>query len=380
MTIKPRRVIFAQYTNPGGYPPIQNAARCFARSGWRVEVVSVKLGGDSDAMSFPRVAGVRVTQMHAPKGRLLRFVHFVYFCGYVLARAIVDRGTYVYASEPLAAPSALAAKLLGRRVIYHEHDVPTPGGRWTWMLGRFRELIWRAADVVIVPNAERLTAFGLPREKPSFVVWNCPSRDEIPPQENERADQPRALRLYYHGNLSSVLLPDVLVDVLTQLEGVCLRAVGYDTERDRTFRARFLDLARRHGVEKRIELLEAVPRSELWDQMRDCDVGLALFPSRSLNPNLRSIVGASNKCFDYMSAGLLLLVPDQPAFGPFVDAGFGIACDPSDAHSVRRAIQALLPSGITPDQRRAAREKILSDWNHERQFEPVLEYLQCSIP
>ena len=41
-------------------------------------------------------------------------------------------------------------------------------------------------------------------------------------------------------------------------------------------------------------------------------VGLALMPLNSNDLNMRHMTGASNKPFDYMAAGLALLVSDLP--------------------------------------------------------------------
>ena len=54
-------------------------------------------------------------------------------------------------------------------------------------------------------------------------------------------------------------------------------------------------------------------------------------PRTSDDMNMLNMTGASNKAFDYMAAGLTLLVSDLPDWhAMFVAPGFGRACDPAD--------------------------------------------------
>ena len=51
------------------------------------------------------------------------------------------------------------------------------------------------------------------------------------------------------------------------------------------------------------------------------------------------MAGASNKPFDYMAAGLALLVSDQPDWrAMFVEPGYARACDPTDPSSIATSL------------------------------------------
>jgi hypothetical protein len=60
----------------------------------------------------------------------------------------------------------------------------------------------------------------------------------------------------------------------------------------------------------------------------------------------------------------------------FVDPGFGLACDPTDANSLSAALSWFIDH---PEGRRAmaarARTKIETEWNYDRVFAPVLDVL-----
>jgi glycosyltransferase involved in cell wall biosynthesis len=100
-------------------------------------------------------------------------------------------------------------------------------------------------------------------------------------------------------------------------------------------------------------------------------------PLESDDPNSLDMVGASNKPFDYLAAGLTLLVSDLPDWRrAYVESGYGLACDPADPGSIAAALAWLIdhPREVRA-MGEAGRQRIRTDWNYERTFGPVLEVL-----
>jgi glycosyltransferase involved in cell wall biosynthesis len=89
------------------------------------------------------------------------------------------------------------------------------------------------------------------------------------------------------------------------------------------------------------------------------------------------MAGASNKPFDYLAQGLAVLVSDLSEWRElYVEPGYGLACDPRDPDGIAGAIRSLIAS---PERLRAmgeaGRQRVLDEWNYERQFAPVLAAL-----
>jgi glycosyltransferase involved in cell wall biosynthesis len=113
-----------------------------------------------------------------------------------------------------------------------------------------------------------------------------------------------------------------------------------------------------------------------------CDVGLALIPSDTADLNERTMVGASNKPFDYLACGLALLVADRPEWREqYVDAGVARACRVESADSIAAALRWFHEH---PDERSAmgerGRQRILDAWNYERAFEPIASAILDDAP
>jgi glycosyltransferase involved in cell wall biosynthesis len=185
--------------------------------------------------------------------------------------------------------------------------------------------------------------------------------------------------MLYHGSIVPARLPTTVLTALTMLpKGVHLRVVGYETIGHKGYILQLQELATQLGIADRVEFLGAVPeREELLALCRQCDVGLSLMPKQSLDNNEQAMTGASNKPFDYLACGLALLVSDLPDWRAlFVDGGYALVVDPTDAATIATAVRWLLEH---PVELRAmgerGRQRILREWNYEKQFAPVLPRL-----
>src|SRR5262249_20912044 len=149
------------------------------------------------------------------------------------------------------------------------------------------------------------------------------------------------LRLLYHGSIVPSRLPKSVLEALVELpDAVCLWVVGYETQGHRGYTRELRGLSERLGIAHRLRVVEEMPREDLLVVSRQADIGLAFVPAVSDDVNLREMVGASNKPFDYLAGGLALLVTDLPAWRSlYVEPGYGLACDVDDPTSVSSAVR-----------------------------------------
>jgi len=137
------------------------------------------------------------------------------------------------------------------------------------------------------------------------------------------------------------------------------------------------------GIPERLNIIGTLStREELMNVCREQDAGLALMPMHARDLNLRTMEGASNKPFDYLACGLALVVSRIPEWeAMFVAPGFAYSCDPTLPADLTQAFTRLIQD---PQRTRAmgeaGRQRILSEWNYEHQFRPVLEVLEGRMP
>jgi hypothetical protein len=100
-------------------------------------------------------------------------------------------------------------------------------------------------------------------------------------------------------------------------------------------------------------------------------------PLESADGNNQSMVGASNKPFDYFASGLATLVSDLSDWRQaYVEPGYGLACRPDQPESIAASLRWCLEH---PDETRTmgerGRQMVLTEWNYETRFSPVLASL-----
>lgn len=371
-----RRVLFVQATEAAGYPPIINAATVMAEAGWQVLILNAPIAGHD--IAFPSDCGVELKHMPARPSHVMRKRDYI---RYVLAAARLAasfRPNVVYASDLLgAAPGLLASKISGGSLVYHEHDSPNPGSSASKLM-RLRARAARKARAVIFPNAARAKIaqqeLGV-RDEQLRIVWNVPRRMELPVQ---RTTTDPELIVYYHGSITPERLPESVLEAIGQCRHrVRLRIMGYEAPGATGYVAHLIETGNQLS-EKIVEYLGQVPtRDGVFAEAARASIGLALMPRTTDDVNLTHMTGASNKAFDYMAAGLALLVTDLPDWQTvFVEPGYARSCNPSDSASI--AAQLAWFAENSEERRRMGangRTKIECDWNYETLFRPVLTSL-----
>ncbi len=339
----------------------------------------------ANILRFPQELEARTTRVPwAPPGasQKLRYVSFLVR---VLAAIVRFNPRWLYMSGPVATPIGLLARKLGRRVVYHEHDLPQ---RLTTPLARFeawcRRQLTKGAEIVVAPNRVRLDALlndsgclGRPR---AYCIWNCPRQEEASPAP-AFSESRGSFAVHYHGSINPTLLPLTLARALQLLPTtVHLSIAGYETIGAAGYVEEFLMHSRRLGVGPRVRYFGALPRRQLLALCNGADVGVCFFDTDRENLNHRAMVGASNKVFDYLSQGLVLLMGDDAEWRSiFEPEGVAAFCHPGDPQSIAAALRRVLEGDpVLRSAKQRGPELIRAKWNYEMQFAPVLAMLTAN--
>lgn len=378
-----RRILYIQFGDPAGYPPIEHSARLLADRGWDILLIGTSTFGDQK-FEFPPHDRIVLKRIRFVTGGLRQKLLYVYFFLWSLYWTLRWQPRWIYASDPLACPIVqLIQKFVDVRVLYHEHDSPDVKGASTFMKAVYgcRKTLGRDATICVLPQQERLDGFVklTRRTRPTFCVWNCPRLDEI--IESDGRNNTR-LVVYYHGSITPSRLPRSLIVAVSRFRGaVQLQIAGFEVIGAIGYLGELMKLAKECGVEGIFEPLgQLTPRKNLFQAVSRADVGLALMPTYAEDQNLRQMVGASNKAFDYMACGLPLLVTDLPEWiSTFVEPGYARECDPNQVTSIEAALRWYLEH---PDQRaemgRRCREKIRNSWNYNMMFADVINAIETT--
>jgi len=385
-----RKILYLQYTNPGGYPPLEHSSRLLARAGWDVEFCGIASRSkiSLEFAPFPRVQQ-RFMRYQAPG--LAQKIHFLRFTCWCLGRALRWQPDWVYASDALATPAAaLIHRFTRARVLYHEHDSPSVAaphrnpGLPKFIL-RFRQSIGRHAAIVVLPNQQRLELFvqGTHRTGPSLCVRNCPGQDEVPAQPPERSPH-GPLKVLYHGSIVPDRFgPSVLEAVAACERPVQLRLMGYLPAGHLDYGEQLTAKAEALGIADRLDYLGAIPhRADLIRLGAECDVGLCLLRIHEGDVNMQHMAGASNKAFDYLSQGLALIVPPDPEWERlYVQNGCAKTCPINDPAALAEVFRWLADHrDAVAAMGRRGHQLVQDQWHYEKQFAPVLALMNQLTP
>ena len=166
--------------------------------------------------------------------------------------------------------------------------------------------------------------------------------------------------------------PFSILDAVRATPNVELSFVGFGND---DYIMQLIDRIKELGLESRVKYLGTpATREEMFRCSRGSHVGLILFEI----PFRDSMAGASQKPFEYMAAGMALMVPDLPEWNSFaVQPGVGVSCLPHDAEDISSKIRFLQSNrDLVEQMRMKARECIMGGWNYENFFLPVVETVE----
>lgn len=131
------------------------------------------------------------------------------------------------------------------------------------------------------------------------------------------------------------------------------------------------------GLTSRVIFLPAVTYSLWYDCLYSAHLGICLYEPCNLSHVY--MAGTSSKLNNYLVAGIPSIVSNSPDFASFVERyGTSKVAEATDPHSIAQAVNLLLSD---PEEYaaccRAVKRAFESEFNFERQFEPVLRQLMA---
>jgi glycosyltransferase involved in cell wall biosynthesis len=301
--------------------------RSLARAGYEVHLVApAAAGGTRDGV---------VRHGFAPPGgpRPLRIARRLWR---VWRAARQLRASIYHIHEPELVPVALLLKRAGARVVYDVHeDHPKTQIYEPYRFGKrtgFRlleALARRACDGFVA--ATPAIARSLPPKR-TVAVRNLPLLEELPahprPAENGRAD------VVYVGGLTYPRGLREMVEAARRLSYPEARLVLVGP-----FGAPEIERAAPSlpGWE-RVEHVGQVEHREVWRRLAGARVGLVI-----LHPEESYLESLPTKLFEYMAAGLPVIVSDFPFFRALLEPiGCALFVDPLDPGQIADAVDSLL--------------------------------------
>ncbi len=315
-------------------------------------------------------------------GKLIPPLYVSRFWGrphYQQAREIVESRLFdaFYANEWAAVPIAvIGAKKNNAPVIYDAHEYSPLeredhlgwrlfyGPMITYILKRYTPQI-QASITVCQPIADRYrTEFRLN----PVLVLNAPHAVDVLDHEIN----PDRIHLIHHGALQADRKIEIMVDMMAHTDPrfhLNLMLVNRDPAYMEALKARTQQVA-----PSRVTFLDSVLPHEIVPTIAKYDLGLPLMAPVTYNMHM----ALPNKFFEYLNAGLGVMIGQSPAMASIVeDYGCGVIAPSFDPQDLAKTVNALTAEDIRR-YRHAAREasKVL---NAATQLEKVGALLETIL-
>ena len=347
-------------------------AAALARFGYDVTVLALRR---AQGATLP--AALNCIEYDEPCSRAYRFLvrlpWLIWYCA-------VNRYDAYHLHDPELILLGLVLRMLGRRVVYDAHEVypmvildrdwiphfakPALSSLWR----RFEAFLVRHAHLTIVAHESVRDQYDQERV---VVVHNYPILPDIRPLE-EKAMPNRPNVVIHHGDLTRQRGLYSMVEAMGMLDKsseASLHLAGNATGSTADY------LAKLDGS-SRTQFLGWLDGAALADELGNARAGLVL-----LHPTNNFLKIRPNKLYEYMAAGLPVIVSDFPHWREIVESTrCGILVDPLDCLAIARAIDNILqnPEDAAAMGRRgreAAVERF--NWQHEQE---TVSYTHLTLP
>ena len=352
---------------------VRREAKSLAAAGHDVTVVHLPSDRHADHLHLD---GFRVVCATPPtwlrRALPLRAYRIAFLLAFV-REAVRARPEVVHAHDaPMLAPGLLAARLGRAKLVYDSHElatgVPYRERFWARMVVTLERIaLPRCAAVITVSDgiADRLRDIYRLRQRP-VVVRNVPDVDAAAPGVaglRERFGIHSAPLIIHQGALAPGRGCETLVEAVSSLPDAHLVFLG---DAWPGYRGVVERSAREAGIKDRVHFVPSVAVEDILRYTREADVGVSLLSDDCDNHRL----ALPNKVFDYIAAGVPVVVSDLPELRRMVEEHeVGRTAKADDTSDVARALGAALSED---DERREALTRAGAELRWSREADRLL--------
>lgn len=327
-------------------------AKTLVKAGYEVTLIAQH---DKDEI----VDGIRIVPLSKPKNRIERMTKTVWQA-YSLARKL-DADVYHF-HDPELIPVGLLLKLQGKKVIYDVHeDVPEQILSKNYI--PFRVSVSKFVNVVEKMISLKFDAIICATEiiknkfmnKNAYTIWNYPLINEI--EFRHVPWSQRGKNVCYIGGISKIRGIFNMVSAIDRTNAKLILAGSFEDQ------SLFDKVSNMPGWE-RTDYLGYLSRNLVNDVLGRCVAGLHV-----VHPLKRHVEGIPIKMFEYMAAGIPVILTYSPFWAKFIEGEkCGIFVDALAPEKVATAIQWIIEHPAEAEQmgkngRKAVEERY--NWDME---------------
>lgn len=363
----PKHFILVSPGAVDGYPPVQYQARLLAAAGYTVALVTTSLLLDNTPPNFT-YPGVTVHCAPAQGRRAVRMLSFAQTLW--AARRAAPRNAVEIAYDPIGLFYSDLVPRRPQRRVAHLHELLQYMD--TFLESRLKRAIHRYDAVVVAdPERAKITQHQLGLSELPLVLENYPLC-----AGNQLAETrvPGArFQVVYCGSLGlNQKLDQVIRSIPEWPDYADLVLIGNDTK---ATALQLRNLTKELGLDDRVHFLGWMDTAEAECRMAEADLGMALLDYGS--EQLRSALGASNKRYQYMKAGLPQIGDLNPGVPELLE-GIGACVENHEPNEIAALVTTYATNTarcIEEGSRAFDRHQV--EFNYPRVFQRLLDRIEA---
>lgn len=317
------------------------------------------------------VDGIKIKSVSNPKNRRERMFKTVFD---IYKSALKEDADLYHFHDPELIPAGIMLRLRGKKVVYDAHeDLPRQILTKPWINPFLRRVVSVFASIVEnigvcffngVLTVTSTIAERFPKNK-TVVVHNYPILGELAAVDAVPYSKRSPIVVYVGGITMIRGIKEIVqaVGLIPRQVDVSLVLAGNITEKDVETVADTAD--------PRVNFIGWQSREQVAKLLGRSRIGLVLF-----HPVPNHVDALPNKLFEYMSAGLPVIVSDFPLWRKIIDdIGCGLLVDPMDPKEIADAIQWMLGHPIESEEMgKRGQEAIYERFNWGKEAEKLLSF------
>ena len=345
-------------------------ARSLVRAGYDVTLIAPH---EKDEI----IDGVKIIALSKPKNR---FSRILFTTKEAYRKALEEKADiYHFHDSELLGCGVKLKKKTGAKIIYDSHeDTSKQIISKTWIPKIFRKTISRGFNyyekrkakkfdfIIVVTSEIKKSFFGVGIENIE-VIENYPIIDyflKIKESTNKKMIGEK-IRLIYSGGIVRVRAIKEIIESLSLVEkNVKLILVGKFQDKG------LEEELRKMATWEKVDFKGWLSQKENYQLMEEADIGLACF-----YPEPNHLKSIPNKLFEYMSAGIPIIVSDFPLWRNIIEKeNCGLSVDPKNPKEIARAINYLAENPQKATQMgENGKRAVLEKYNWERESRKLFE-------
>jgi glycosyltransferase involved in cell wall biosynthesis len=317
------------------------------------------------------ISGIRIISLPEVRNR---FTRMIIMTSLVFIKALKTRSELYHIHDPELIFTGMALKFLGKKVVYDVHeDYPKSMLAREYIPVAARYAVSRAVafterypvkifDAVITATDEIQKKFIF--HKKSVQIRNYPFVSTINRNDDGRRDS--VFKLIYIGGLTRINGISEIVRAMGHLASCRdIKLYLYGKFQSSEYGK---EVASIDGFDK-VEYAGWMDYAKMMETLASADIGLVC-----CHPVPNSINSLPNKLFEYMSAGLPVIVSDFPLWRDMIEKNnCGICVDPEDPEAIARAVERLYSNPILcREMGKNARDMITNVYNWDKEGERLV--------